>query len=592
MAIISFAKPARRLTKTAALHVYGLLLSLCLSLPAWGDQLQVDIEGLSGELLDNVRAMLGIERNKSRDLSFAQIRRYHQRARDEIERALQPFGYYAPSIDAHLERRDSGWLARYRIAPGIPVVVRSLVLHLDGPGEEDTALKRAVADFPLAVGDVFRSDRYENGKKGLLRRANDGGYLDAQFPSSRVTVDPQAASADIRIELATGRLYRLGRVEFSGSVPLDDAFLRRFVRFQPGDPWSAPALTELQRALIDSGYFASAEVMPQIARTEGEDVPVQVRLRPRKRQKYTLGAGFATDTGPRGRLGWEFRPLNRRGHYLVSRISASPLRQDASASYVIPIRDVRRDRFDISAALENEETDDTRRISRRFGVARNLNHERWRETASLSFLNERFDAGGTSGRTTNFLLWGGGWTYALSDGRRPVRRGFLLGIDLKAAADRLFSDVNLLRGELRSKIILPLGKRGRVLLRGNLGTSVTGAFDQVPVSLRFFAGGDQSVRGYSFMSLGPRDDSDDVVGGQHLLVGSAEYEHVVTGPWRAAVFYDVGNALDDFHGRLARGAGVGLHWASPIGLLRLDVAKALSKDSEPFRIHLSLEPDF
>src|SRR5690606_9543527 len=113
-------------------------------------------------------------------------------------------------------------------------------------------------------------------------------------------------------------------------------------------------------------------------------------------------------------------------------------------------------------------------------------------------------------------------------------------------------------------------------------------FSELPASLRFFAGGDQSVRGYRYNSLGPTDASGEVIGGRKLLVGSLEYEHRIRGGWSAAVFYDAGNALEDYGDSLARGAGFGVRWLSPIGQVRIDLASALSEDGNPWRLHLNI----
>ena len=123
------------------------------------------------------------------------------------------------------------------------------------------------------------------------------------------------------------------------------------------------------------------------------------------------------------------------------------------------------------------------------------------------------------------------------------------------------------------------------------GTLVDNPFTEVPASLRFFAGGDRSVRGYAYQSLGPLDASNKVVGGKHLMVGSIEFEHSFNHRWGAALFYDAGNAMDHLGDELERGAGIGVRWKSPVGPVRFDLARALTLDGEPWRIHINIGPD-
>jgi translocation and assembly module TamA len=130
-----------------------------------------------------------------------------------------------------------------------------------------------------------------------------------------------------------------------------------------------------------------------------------------------------------------------------------------------------------------------------------------------------------------------------------------------------------------------------LITRLDIGRTGIDDFTQLPASLRFFAGGDQSVRGYSYNTLGPTDAQGAVVGGPHLLVGSVEYEHALASKWSAAVFFDQGNALNDFRDPLKKGAGVGVRWRTPIGQIRVDVAAALSEPGRPRRFHISIGPD-
>jgi len=170
-------------------------------------------------------------------------------------------------------------------------------------------------------------------------------------------------------------------------------------------------------------------------------------------------------------------------------------------------------------------------------------------------------------------------------------RGSRIGVDLLGSADALGSDVSFLQARLAGKWVHRVSDAGRVILRGEVGSTLVDTVEDLPASKRFYAGGDQSIRGYGFEELGPTDASGNVVGGKYLLVGSVEYERRLFGKWGAAVFYDAGNAFNAIDEGFNHGTGIGLRWNSPVGPVRIDLAVALSKPGDPLRLHFVIGPD-
>ena len=168
--------------------------------------------------------------------------------------------------------------------------------------------------------------------------------------------------------------------------------------------------------------------------------------------------------------------------------------------------------------------------------------------------------------------------------------GVRLDLAIRGADESLVSDIDLIQYGGQLKFITSLGPRDRVIMRGAIGTIETDDFDLVPSSIRFYAGGASSVRGYAYQSLGPTDDDGDAIGARHLLVGSAEYEHYFNDRWGMALFIDAGNALDSFGDDLEQGAGFGMRWKSPVGPVRVDLANAISDDGD-WRLHVNIGPD-
>ena len=390
-----------------------------------------------------------------------------------------------------------------------------------------------------------------------------------------------AYTASVALHYQTGARYRFGAVQFEPGSGLDPELLARYVPFAPGEPFDAEQLIELRRGLVNSDYFQQIEMTPRRDLAIDNEVPIVVKLVPRPPNKYTLGLGYGTDTGVRGKAGWERRQLNEAGHRLVTELNVSQVRSDLTASYLIPVRDPRTDQlsFNVGAIDEYPDTSDSERYTA--GVAYTHAGGRWslaegriagwRSTYGLSYEHETLGDRQREWATT-LLMPNASWLYLVTDSRFVSTRGWRAQLDVRGSSTALSSDVTFGQARAQTKVIQPLGTRGRVVARLDVGATWIDDFSTLPSSLRFYAGGDQSVRGYAYNSLGPKDENGDVIGGPYLLVGSVEYEHRILEKWSLATFFDSGNAVDSFDGPYYNGAGVGVHWRSPIGLIRLDVA--------------------
>lgn len=562
--------------------------------------LEVKVEGLTGAVLENVRKLLSIEQQKTDPNLFeARIRRLHRNAPAEIKQALEPFGYYEPAIQARLTQpTPDHWLASYTIDPGMAVRVAGIDLKLTGEGVNDDQFQVLVSNFPLHEGDTLDHARYEAGKRAFLTAASENGYRDAKLLVHEIRVQPEQHTADIRLHFDTGRRYRFGKVDFIqvGDLEksqLDTGFLARFVSFEEGTPYSTTRLFDVQNALSDSDYFDIVEMKPRPDKIENFEIPIDIELEPRSKHRYTAGLGYGTDTGIRGSLGWENRQVNSSGHRFKAEAKISEIKTNITGKYRIPIRDPRTDRIELTSAWLNENIEATRSESETFlvGGSHTLNrHSGWLETIYLNYQKESFSIAGVS-RRSNLLLPGISWSRVDATSRIYTRHGLRLLVDLKGTHPSLGSNLKFLQLRLQGKLIRPILENGRVTLRGDAGLTRINDFADLPTSLRFFAGGDQSVRGYDYNSLSPTDSAGRALGGEQLLVGSVEYEYSWTEKWSSGIFFDIGNAVDDWAQKLKRGAGFGARWKSPVGLIRVDLAWALSEVDTPWRVHLVIGPD-
>lgn len=568
---------------------YALLL-FWLALPARADSIVISVEGVSGALRDNVLANLGLYQERERDLSAARIRRLHAQATADIRRALQPFGYYRAQVQAHLEHDDIGWRASYRIERGAPIYIRNVDIRLIGDGANDSAFRQAIEDFPLEQDDSLVHEGYEAGKRRFQAIAAERGYFDFYFTRHELVIDEAAYHADIHLYMDTGPRYRFGKITIDQDL-LEPELVARYVRLAEGDPYSTSALLEAQNALGGSEYFGEVDIEADPRNAKDRAIPVHVKLTPRLKNRYNFGIGYGTDTGARGRIGWDRRHINERGHYARTELRASDIEKSLTAGYFIPIRNPRTDQIGVTANYTETDTLTAENEIRRVAISRTTTRGHLVETLSLTRQYEEFVIGNEIGDST-LLIPGVSWSYLFGNESVYVdEQGARAILDVRGASRNVASDTSFLQARLRTKYIYAFSDFGRLITRVDAGATQLADTSELPASLRFFAGGDASVRGYRYNTLGPTDADGNVVGGRHLLVGSVEYEQHIVGNWAAAIFYDKGNALNDFAEPLKEGAGIGIRWRSPIGQIRVDVASGINDPDAHWRLHLTIGPD-
>jgi len=553
---------------------------------------EVEVKGLEGALKTNALAALSISRAGD-GASAARVQRLHARAPEEIRLALQPFGHYAPVIRAALERKgdEAGgdWLARYEVDPGPRVTVSSVDVQVLGEGAADPGFRDAVAAYPLRPGDPLDHAAHELGKRALTAHAARKGYFDAAFDSSAVLVHVGQQRADIIVRYDSGPRYRFGQVSLVQDV-LDERMVIGYVRIREGEPYDVEPLLKMQNELSTGPYFAAVEV-----RTRREDAvdlraPIDVQMTPAPTQRWEVGGGYGTDTGARAKVKATWRRLNRSGHHAEAEVEASQIEYSATGKYFVPWPYPRTELLTVLAGAGRYQprwAESWRLIG---GVTLGRARGGWRETLSLAWEREDFTVAGSEG-ATDLLLPGLSWTRTTADDPLVPTRGARLRLDLAGAHESLLSSVSFLQAGAEAKVIRSLGPRVRAIARGSLARIFTDDVAALPPTHRFVTGGDQSVRGYAFESLGPVDAEGSIIGGDTLAWASLELEARFLPSLGLAVFTDAGNAWRDGLGRLVAGPGAGLRWFSPIGIVRLDGAVGLGDDGDPLRIHLAIGPD-
>jgi translocation and assembly module TamA len=576
---------------------FGIALSLLLAMlhAGWTTEheverpLTVTVNGIEGELLGNVRAYLGMAQLDGEPVrDDARLRYLQSAAGKEIRDALQPFGYYAPTVKSRLERKPESIEAIYDVSPGEPVKISSVDLQITGAGRDQEAFQEILASPGIEPGQILRHERYSSLKGRIDEAAARFGYPEGRYRVSRLEVDPPARSARVQLHFDTGPRYRFGEVSVRQDM-LRPQLIDRYVGIHQGENYDSEELLRLQSVLFGSDYFQTVLVSAEDPLPDTRSIPVEIALEPRAPHRYGFGLGYATDTGPRVRLNFDNRLVNRRGHRYESFVLLSGTRNQAGFSYRVPGARPATDQYLFNTSYTDEDTDNKQTEYLSLVAAYQRQTTRWQQTNSLEYRRERFTIGEQT-NTSTLLVPGTSWTRVSADDRFRTSRGYSVTLALRGAAEGFLSDTSFLQGRATGKYVYALNESNRLLVRGDLGSTWVEDFDLLPPSFRFYTGGDQSVRGYGYEDISPVNDEGDPVGGRHLLVGSLEYEYRVRGPWSVAAFVDAGDAFND-ELSVKVGAGFGLRWQSPVGPVRLDIAHGFQDEGSSVRLHLSIGPD-
>jgi len=549
----------------------------------------VEITGLDPAQAANVRAHLDLD-EEACDAPEWRVEQEYQSSPEKIRTALEALGYYEPRIDQSLDRTPQCWHAKFTVRVGPPTLVRKVDVELVGDAAKDSAFATAREQSPVKPGAVLNHGDYESLKRRWLDLAAERGYADAKFTENRIDVYPEQRAADIVLHFDSGKRYRFGAISFQQDV-LSDDLIHSYLKIRRGDPYDGRDLSALYTALANTGYFRNIEVRPQSPDQDSGEIPVEIVLAAAKRRYISYGVGYSTDTGPRFRFSRNNRRVNEEGHQFGITAQISPVISELTASYRMPIDDPRTDWIAFDAGVKSENTDTAESNSLQIGVRRLTRRQHdWFRMTMLNFLVEDFTVGAESGRA-QLLMPGVDWTRVHSDNTIRANRGYKLELEARAAADEILSDSSFVQLILHGKWIWSPTEQARILFRSEIGAMYDSDFAKLPPSVRFFAGGDNSIRGYDYNTLGPVDATGQVIGGSDLAVASLEYEHKVRPHWSVAVFVDSGNAFDRGAFSAKTGAGIGARWLSPLGPIRVDVAHPFQDPTNSWRLHITLGPD-
>ncbi|WP_440877508.1 autotransporter assembly complex protein TamA [Thalassotalea sp. PLHSN55] len=544
-------------------------------------------------LTKNILAHLGSLPNsaKERD-SFIYLAEQH------TEQALQALGYYQSNIHITVDKQNNNsWLLLIAIELNQPVILQKVSINVEGDAKTDPAFIKLLSNNAINVGDILHHGHYEQIKTDLIALGLERGYFQGHLQKSQIAINQNYEHASITINYQSGIRYRFGEVLFS-DFELEADILSSLVPFEYGQLFTSSALFQLQQQLQQSQYFASAVAVPNKQDLDKAHLPINVALTKAKSHSFDFGVGYATDTEFRISAGWRTPLINRYGHSQETKIEYSRINPKGRFNYSIPLSHPLNDILQFQFTLNDDEYGDISSTYLDSKIANLRLYRNWSAQFYTRFLRERWTL---SDDTTEVEYLLPGISISKTHRKGPKldpTSGFSQLYTIEAGSESANSAIDVIRLYARWRYVNTLAPKHRIVIRSELGAAFIDdeEKDLLAPSLRFFAGGDQSIRGFAYQSLGSTEQVTNsngeletrVVGGTRLAVGSLEYQYYFTDKLRGILFTDGGNALDKLDFKAVYSVGTGMHYLSPVGPIRLDLGYSISEDNPGWRLHFTL----
>ena len=549
----------------------------------------IDVSGGDSELKKNIELHMPVT-IPTCTADRGEVRQFFSTVKKNLRKASRALGYYDSEFRSGGAIVKGCWKLRLRITQGKPTRVVSQNIRVIGEGKNDELFRRTLKELPYKKGDIFNHQKYTDFKTQLSEATQALGYFDAEFEQHSVKVNPVLHQASVNLILNTGKRYRYGEVTVDQKV-LKNGVIKNFLILKKGKLYQTEDLIKQQQLLQKSGYYQLIKVEVLRDKIKNFTVPVHITLTSKKRNAIKYKVGYGSDTGARVSAELNRRWTGSKGKQLKAKVQAAQNLSGISLQLTSPRKNPEDDILVYNFDWKQDRNDDIESQSINFGgkYTRKLSSD-WIQAASIELLLDKTQVDGEEPNKSTLLLFGVGLDKTKADNLLYPKDGWRFSFGLKGAVRGAISDQNVIQLNASAKRILTFGS-GRLLGRAKLGLSKVDDFNSLPKSLRFFAGGGISVRGYSFESLGDTNKDDQVIGGKHLIELSLEYQYPITDDWGVATFIDAGNAFSDFKDtKLKVGVGFGARWRSPIGPVRIDLGFPKGDLKEP-HLYLSVGSD-
>lgn len=540
------------------------------------------------------------EENVSAYLSALSARKSFSEERDDLvreacEKALVPYGWYSPEIEV---RHPEKGRIEVRIDRGERTVYREVRIdtaaELPEQGRIAAFARDKAAEYGIEKGKPLIHPQYEAFKADITSKLISDGYFTGKITDSTVIVSRDEAKADLSFTIEPGTRFAYGKITMEGFEESHDA-VKGLVSVKEGDLFSALDLASVNQTLYETGYYKSVVVRPDMREMDSGNstVPVRIGLKAKPRNLTEWSLGYSTDEGPRGSVSWNRPFAGSRGQSWKSALSVSGVTQAANFSYYIPRENPIDDYYRLSAEYRHKDLNDTEFQNLTVGAHYfTKTHGRWQRDYFIESSFEDYDQSDDSDDV--FLLMPGAEISRLTtDGTTDPASGERIRLSARFSSKTLLSSEDFVILDAFYRRIWSPTDGSRLVIRAEQGAILGSSIGDVPSSLRFFAGGDQSVRGFGYEKISPKNDDGDLTGARYLSVGSVELQVPVMNKVRMAVFTDVGTATNDYGGDtdIKVGTGLGVRYISPVGPIRADIGVGVSETHIPIRLHFGLGLD-
>jgi translocation and assembly module TamA len=521
-------------------------------------------------------------------MTEAEWQRLYTAAPDNIKNLLATEGYFSPEISASMEQQNETSTAKFSVNPGSPAIISNVNIsftnEITQQKEDDTPnIATLRKDWLLQTGTTFTQDEWQRAKRNLLANLIVDRYPGATISESKAEVNPNTLTVAIFVKIDSGPAYRFGATSIEGLQRYPVSIVENLNPIKMGRFYNQSNLLTFQSRLLQSGYFSNVEVIADTRTDNPANTPVMVKVEENQSITVGTGAGYSTNTGARTQLTVDDRNLFNRGWRFSSSLKLEQKAQSLNGLIRLPVS-AKGYRDSMNAGFEKTSIEGQDITDIKTGINRSWGPRKREQTIGASYLVEKQSLDGAESSNISVATLSYGITLRRVDNELSPTKGYLLNTQFSVAPLDALSEGKFLQSYIKGQGYYPITSKTQLIARAELGL-VSGK-NSAPAAFLFRAGGDQSVRGYAYQSLGVIE-GDAIVGGRYLATGSVEVIQWLTNQWGVAVFTDFGNAANTIEELSpVYGYGLGARWKSPIGPLGADIAYGEANDD--YRLHFSL----
>jgi len=543
---------------------------------------KVDIEATPRSLRKLLEAHLDIARFAKRpDISDDQFEFLITATPQQVRDLASTQGYFTPVVRTDVRTVDNAKRVTVSVDPGPQTVISSVSLSFRGPvlTEDPEQENTARFAFSLHEGEPFSQGGWDDAKNASLKALQARRYLGAKIYHSEARVDPRTHEAKLSVTYDSGPTFTMGKLDVSGTRRYPEQIVDNVNPISVGEIYDVQRITELQRQLQNTPYYASVAIDVGDDPAKPVDTPVHVKVSEYPYNSIRGGVGYSTDNGPLVQGSYSYLDTFGKAWPFTIQGRVDQIQQYGQIQLAMP-PGPRAWTNSMLASYTTTDVSDTRIYSIRGGVQRARTSQFIDYNYALLYYQDRLDQNAVAPTTSRALVPSWSWTRRNTDDPLFPRSGNLIHVEAGFAVKGVLTDQTFIRGYARGQQYLPIGKEDLVLIRAELGGVFTsGPSSGIPASLLFRAGGSNSVRGYGYQSIGNSVDGS-VLPTKYLVTGSAEYQHWFSHDWGAAAFFDIGTATDTWGEKVFYpGVGIGARWRSPVGPVNVDVAYGIRNKS-------------